>query len=79
MSSKWVAKLKGHDSDMAMDVINALGITKTEFANKAIMLLVQDISRQATAKMEELQKYEADKQTDENSEENSQGNTEAQE
>lgn len=79
MSSKWVAKLKGKDSDMALDVINALGITKTEFASKAIMLLVQDISRQATAKMEELQKYEADKQTDENSEENSHGNIEAQE
>jgi hypothetical protein len=79
MTSKWTCKLHGKDSDIALDIINALGVTKEVFASKAIMLLAQDIARQATEKMEELQKYEANKQVNEVPSEDSAANTETQE
>jgi len=48
-----------------MDVINAIGVTKEEFARKAIVMMAQDIALQATKRMEEMTKYEADGQAPE--------------
>lgn len=68
MRIKFHVTLKGKEADYVMKIVNAIGTTKEEFAEKAIVLMAQDIEAQVLARQEK--EDEVDRQVSDNENEN---------
>ena len=62
MSIRFQVKLSKEDAELPLKLIGILKTTKEDFTKKAILLLASDMDKQAKARLEEMKKYEADKQ-----------------